>query len=360
MSKPEPAPVCLGWPDQHRALRLPEPEIHDLQAEDGTALRLVRYNGGDAGPVIFAHGNGTSNRLALLDTIDTNLAEYLVGRGHDLWLFEWRGSPELAVPSYSLHDAARHDWPAAVAYVTGRTGAAQVDCVVFCAAGITLLIALAAGRLGGRVRSAVLVSASLAFSMPWLARLKAVSRLAETVDTLGWRTYRQDARKPAWPYRLLDAALKLHPVNRHDRCDSPSCQRMVFCYGPAAHHPSLNAATHERLPSLFGAASLRSVRDLAGAVREGWIVPLDDAAVENLRLPLTFIHGAENRLVLPASSQRLHDALAARNGSELYEIAVVPDYGHFDSLAGEQSARDVFPIVGGHLDRWRSKAPVAA
>ncbi len=358
MSKPEPVSLSLDWPNPHRALRLPQPEVHHFTTEDGVGLRLVRYKGGDAGPVIFSHGNGTSNKMALLDTIDTNLAEYLVERGHDLWLFEWRGSPDLDHPGYSLYDVAKYDWPAAVRHVVDKSGASQVDCVAFCAGGMTLLIALAAGRLQGLVRSAASLQASLTFTMPWLPRLKSSVRLAELVELLGWRTYRQDAGNPSWPYRLLDGALKLHPTPHGEGCGNPSCQRMVFCYGPPVRHANLNDATHARLSGLYGRASVRSVCELAGAVRKGRIAPLDDAALDNLRLPLTFIHGEANKLLLPDSSRRLHDMLVARHGPAFYRLAFTPDYSHTDSLAGANAARDVFPVIGAHLDRW-SKAPAA-
>jgi cholesterol oxidase len=349
---------AVEWASPQRTLRLPAPELHKFTTEDGVVLRMVRYKGGDAGPLIFATGNGISNKIALLDTIDTNLAEYLVERGHDLWLFDWRGSPDVDCPGFSLYDVARYDWPSAVQYVIAQSGAPQVDCVTFCAGGITLLMALAVGRLNYLIRSAVCLQASLIFITPWPARLKAAAHLPAILETLGWRTYRQSAVGPSAFYKLLDSVLKLHPVPFAERCDSPSCRRMMFCYGPVVRHANLNEATHARLPAIFGVSSVRSIRDLSGAVRKGWIAPLDDAALKNLRLPITFIHGAENKVLLPDSARRLHEALAASNGAALYQMAITPGYGHFDGFVSERSAEDVFSIIGAHLDRWSRRGEI--
>jgi pimeloyl-ACP methyl ester carboxylesterase len=350
---------AVEWDAPQRTLRLPAPELHKFTTQDGVVLRAVRYKGGEAGPVIFATHNGGSNKIALLDTVDTNLAEYLVERGHDLWLFDWRGSPDVDCPGFSLHDVARYDWPSAVKYIIAQSGAPQVDCVTFCAGGITLLMALAAGYLKDVVRSVVCLQASLIFVTPWPARLKAAAHLPGIFETLGWGTYRQGAVEPSVFYKLLDGILKLHPVPPSERCDSPSCRRMMFCYGQVVRHANLNEATHARLPAIFGVSSFRSIRDLSGAVRKGRIAPLDDAALKNLRLPITFIHGAENRVVLPESAGRLHEALATFNSAALYQMAITPGYGHFDGLVSERSIEDIFPIIGAHLDRWSGKGKLA-
>ena len=41
-------------------------------------LRLTRFEGGRKGPAVMFHGVGVSSGIFSLDTIDTNLVEYLV------------------------------------------------------------------------------------------------------------------------------------------------------------------------------------------------------------------------------------------------------------------------------------------
>ena len=47
-------------------------------------IALTRYNGGSKGPVIMFHGAGVSSGMFSLDTIDTNLVEYLVQHRYDV------------------------------------------------------------------------------------------------------------------------------------------------------------------------------------------------------------------------------------------------------------------------------------
>ena len=78
-------------PRKKRTLRLGAPEIHCFKTGDGVQLRLTRFPGGVRGPVILAPGFGTSSLAFLIDTIDTNLTEFLYAHGYDVWLVELRG-----------------------------------------------------------------------------------------------------------------------------------------------------------------------------------------------------------------------------------------------------------------------------
>ncbi|MBN9267383.1 MAG: hypothetical protein J0I75_22990, partial [Hyphomicrobium sp.] len=73
-----------------RDLRVGEPEVHYFTTGDGKRLRLIRYAGGKKGPVLFTHGLGVSSLIYTIDTIDTNLVEYLVSAGYDCWLLDYR------------------------------------------------------------------------------------------------------------------------------------------------------------------------------------------------------------------------------------------------------------------------------
>ena len=82
-----------------RALRAGPPEVHAVSSSDGVALRLTRYRGGDRGPVLLVHCIGVASTMYSLDTIDTNLLEFLYEAGYDVWLLDFRFSillPEAA------------------------------------------------------------------------------------------------------------------------------------------------------------------------------------------------------------------------------------------------------------------------
>ncbi|MDQ3223269.1 MAG: GMC oxidoreductase, partial [Gemmatimonadota bacterium] len=78
-----------------RQLRVCAPEIHPFTTDDGVTLRLTRYQGGSKGPVILSHGLGVSSRIFSIDTIETNLLEFLYAHGYDVWLLDFRASIEL-------------------------------------------------------------------------------------------------------------------------------------------------------------------------------------------------------------------------------------------------------------------------
>lgn len=98
-------------PRPKRPLRVNAPEVHHVAADDGVALRLTRYRGGDKGPVILVHGLGVSSLIFAIDTIPTNLLEFLFEHGYDVWLLDYRASIELPASSRpsSADDVARRD-----------------------------------------------------------------------------------------------------------------------------------------------------------------------------------------------------------------------------------------------------------
>ncbi len=102
-----------------RTLRVPEPEIHLVRTDDGKILRLTRYRGGNKGPLIFTHGLGVSSLIFSIDTIDTNMLEYLVAAEYDCWLLDYRASVDLpyAHELWNADDVALKDYPAAFAKV---------------------------------------------------------------------------------------------------------------------------------------------------------------------------------------------------------------------------------------------------
>src|ERR1035438_157057 len=139
-------------PRKKRPLRVDAPEVYGFGASDGVQLQLTRYR--TKGPVILSHGLGVSSLIYSTDTIDTNLTEYLVAHGYDVWLLDYRNSIALPASSdlASGDDIATKDYPAAVAKVRELTGSASVQMVVHCWGSTTFFMAmhhhLNAGRAG--------------------------------------------------------------------------------------------------------------------------------------------------------------------------------------------------------------------
>jgi cholesterol oxidase len=139
--------------------------IHTAVADDGVRLRLARHRGGSRGPVMLVHCIGVSSGMYTLDSIGTNLRDYLVDAGYDVWLLDFRFSirlPEAARP-HSFDDVARRDYPAAVRAVRSATGR-DVQVVAHGVGASTLTMALLAGVQG--VKSAVCSQVSTDLVLP--------------------------------------------------------------------------------------------------------------------------------------------------------------------------------------------------
>lgn len=344
-------------PRPRRALRAPAPEEIRFSAKDGVGLRLRRYRGGPKGPVILAHCIGVSSLMYAVDTLETNLLEFLAERGFDVFLLDFRFSIELPASAepHSFDEVARLDYPAAVDAVRAAAASDSVQIVAHGVGSSTLTMALLAGLRG--VRSAVCSQVSTHVLVPPLTRIKAELRLPSLAAALGLETITTyvDAKHSTRMDRVLDSLLRFHPIEAEERCSSAVCRRITALYGELYEHDRLSDATHGTLHELFGVVSLRALAQLARLTRAGHLVDEggDDAYLphaERLAIPIAFLHGAENRCVLPESTRATIELLAARNGAGLYERHEVPGYGHVDCILGATASRDVYPIVARHLE----------
>ena len=342
-------------PRKKRPLRAPAPELHVFNSIDGIPLLLTRYKGGTKGPVILSHGLGVSSKIFTIDTIDTNLTEFLVAHGFDVWLLDFRVSIDLPA-SYmesTADDVANYDYPAAIAKVKQETGAESVQMVVHCYGATTFFMSMLAGLQG--VRSIVCSQiANDVIAVP-MTQGKAALHLSNVLDRLGFPSLTAYTDTHAdWKNRLFNDVLKLYPVEFKEHCDSSVCHRITFLYSLLYEHEQLNEATHDALHEMFGIANIRALEHLSLLVRTKHLVDASGNEVymghlDRLKLPICFVHGAENQCFLPISTQMTYDALRAANGNQLYTRHVIPGYGHIDCIYGKNAAFDVYPYMLEHL-----------
>ncbi len=343
-------------PRKKRPLRVSAPEIHAFTTDDDVQLRLTRYRGGTKGPVILSHGLGVSSRIFSIDTIETNLLEFLYAHGYDVWLLDLRASIELPASAtrFSGDEVAASDYPAAVARVRQLAGSTSVQTVVHDFGSITFFMAMLAGLEG--VRSAVCSQVATHLVTPAMTRLKSALYTPDLLDRLGVDSLTAYTDRHAnWLARLYDRSLDLFPDDREEECDSAVCHRVTFMYSLLYEHDQLNRATHDALHELFGATNIAAFEHLALMVRTGSLRTADGKDtylphLERLAIPITFIHGAENGCFLPESTAKTFRLLQKRNGRELYQRHVVPGYGHSDCIFGKNAARDVYPLILKHLE----------
>lgn len=343
-------------PRERRALRAPAPTLHPFKTPDGVELLLTRYHGGDKGPVMLVHGLGVSSLIFAIDTIDTNLLEYLLEKGYDVWLLDYRASIRLPASrlQYTADTIAAMDIPRAVEEVRSSTGAKGIQMVAHCYGGTTLTMALLSGLQG--VRSAVISQISAHVNTPPLVGIKAGLRTPEALEKLGVTSLNASPDAPVrWSDRLLDAALRLYPVELEEQCSSTVCRRITFMYSVLYEHDQLNDATHDALGEMFGEATMTAFEGLTAMVRAKQIVNAQGNDVylphlERMAIPMRFFHGAENACYLPESTARTFEALRQRNDPSLYSRIVIPRYGHIDCIFGKNAAHDVYPHIAEHLD----------
>ncbi|KIG19471.1 Choline dehydrogenase [Enhygromyxa salina] len=344
-------------PRERRPLRTGPPEVHYFFTSDEVQLCLTRYRGGGKGPVILAHGLGVSSRIFTVDTIDTNLVEYLYAHGYDVWLLDYRASIELAASAQqaSADVMAQIDFPQAVAKVQRVTGAPSVQMVVHCFGSTVFFMSMLSGALTG-VRAAVASQTAAHIEAAGLVRLKSGLHLPKALDALGVQSLTaytdSDAR---WFEKLYDKALELYPLQAEERCASATCHRITFMYSLLYEHDQLNVATHETLHELFGVASVSAFEQLASMVRARRIVDAEGRDVyfehpENLAIPLRIIHGAENACYLPTGTKKTVAWLREHNNPDLYSHVVIPDFGHIDCIFGERAVTEVYPSILAHLE----------
>ncbi len=343
-------------PRKKRPLRMSAPQVHYVQTEDNVQLRLTRYVGGTKGPVLLSPGYGTSTLAYTIDTIDTNLPEYLFANGYDVWLFDYRASPDLpsSQDQFTLDDIATKDYPAAVTRVRQITGAAGIQMMVHCVGSMTFLMSMLSGRLQG-VRSAICSQLGFYPVTPPENRLKAAFDLGSFMQALGIDTVTTNFDPKDWNDVLADGLLKLNADG--PPCNSAVCRRIWLIYGVVYKHEQLNDATHNAIHEMFGVANITAFNHIALMVRQGQIVDKDGNNVylpniARLSIPIVFLQAAENRLFLPEGTERTFELLSQKNAPGLYTRIVIPNYDHMDCFIGRNAARDVFPLVLAQLDAY--------
>src|SRR4051794_34881853 len=134
------------------AATMPPAEVHSVPTSDGTEVRLTRYKFGNKGPLVLAPGYGNAARAFALDTVPKNWVQYLGEHGYDVWLFDYRASPDLpgSFTQFTVDDIALRDWPAAVDMVRRETGTDEIQALGHCIGGVPPFLAVGGGGEGVR------------------------------------------------------------------------------------------------------------------------------------------------------------------------------------------------------------------
>ncbi|QIG49479.1 choline dehydrogenase [Nordella sp. HKS 07] len=344
-----------------RPLRVSAPEVHFFDTADGKKLRLTRYKGGRKGPVIFVHGLGVSSLIFSIDTIDTNMLEFVYAAGYDCWLLDYRASTDLQYSheQWNADVVAKYDYQPAVDYVRNRSGSNTVQMLTHCYGAMTFSMAMLTGLK--YVRAAAISQISTHAVVPWLPqRILAYLHAPDLLHLIGIKLVdaRSSVDRPLFE-RIVDVIIGFgYPFRSDDRSHNLTSRRITALYGQLYQLQQLNEGTLEAMPEMFGTANVTAFRHLSAIARAGHVIRADgtddylcDANLRNFAIPTLFFHGTLNHCFAPPGTIKTMELLAGTNGRHLYERHVIAETGHLDSIFGKNAARDVYPAVVSHLNQ---------
>ncbi|KAK7718059.1 hypothetical protein SLS57_006206 [Botryosphaeria dothidea] len=354
------------------------PPIHttELTATDGVRTTLRTWAPTTPTPharlpILMIPGASVSHAIFALPTVRTNAVDYFTARGHTVHVLSHRFSRTPVCAAGGTSHEARLDVRAALQHLRAQNRGGKIYVIAHCMGAV----ATAIGLLDGTVPAAWLaglactqVFAHLVFGR-WNA-LKAgnpcLPRAYAAVAGSEWfpmEVGEEGAREARVVQGVIDQALRFYPVEkRAEVCRSAVCHRFSLTYGRCWEHANLNRATHERLGELLGGVHMRMLAQTMRMGRVGRLLDgegrdtfVTEKGLERLRgLPILFVSGGENVVFDPESTFMTYDVLRRRFGPDLYKRKVFQGYGHLDTWMGKDSARDVFPTMGDHLDLCES------
>ncbi len=381
--------------------RLPEPEIFKPvvrgREDNGIyELKLTRYQGGTKGPVLVAAGFGAIASTFATPTVEQNFVEALAADGFDVWLFDYRGSGDLpaSMSKFDMDDVATQDFPRAIDMILEeRDDCENVQVVVHCVGSLLFFMAMLAGE--SRVRSVVSSQLGPHTIINWFKYAQAdghvadyfenglpksmwplveMMHLGEPVtdalkhgfDEVNPCARKTEARERGTPFKddqpmsvdqFIDGLIWDVPNFAPTVCNSPTCHRINFFFGPTYQHEQLNQATHDAIMDMFGKMSTSPFKHIARCFELGHAVSNSQDInymdhPEQLRMPIHFIVGAKNPLMVPECSLRTVAWLKDKNSdvAHLYSREVYQGYGHIDCFIGRDAWKDIFPDIVKHLN----------
>lgn len=342
------------WFGVRRALDLPRIERHEIAARDGTKLRL-HHVPGTKGPVLLAPGTAMSGLSFCVDSVPRNLVEDLSARGYDIWLLDWRTSPELEAHKspYTLDDAAKYDWPAAIDEVRARTGAEQVGVAAHCLSSTAMTMSLVRGYTPKEHVSAFVasqVAGHLVFN--WVGRFKQWTFIDRLIGPDTMLHFRPEQITRSFGDRIISIMAPLIPKTY--RGGTIPVKRHSATFGDLLHMPRVDQVTVDLMGSLIPQVLMAFLRDVMRFTRanDSSVFSDDDLQhLDRLALPVTFLVGEHNNMFVPEATRRTWALLCDRNGASHYERTVIQGYGHLDCIVGEKAAEDVFPLFAKGLER---------
>ncbi len=335
---------------KRRKLNAPSPKVYPTTTEDGFKIKLTRYQGGKKGPIILAPGFATTAASFAADTVEQSLVEFLCQANYDVWLFDYRSSPDSgsSTKPFTIDDIANYDWPKGVEVVLNATKAKDVQVLGHCVGSMSFLMAKLNGLQG--VRSAISSQLTLHPATTWLNYVKADTPTVQILEKHFHITEVDMRSGDTDKDKAIDAVLWKVPVPPGEECTNPVCHRIFSVFGPPYTHAQLNHNTHIAMRDWFGKISAKPFEQMSLITKLGYVVDKDGKntylpKVNNLAMPITFLAGQLNNIFYPETSLRTYEWLQAHLEPELFHREIFEDYAHMDLFIGKNAYIEVFPKI---------------
>jgi hypothetical protein len=350
----------MNQPNQNGLPRRYNEEIVPFVAGDGFHCNLVHVRSEappTRGPVLLVHGAGVRANI-FRAPVETTIVDYLIAKGYDVWLENWRASIDLPLNSWTLDQAAAYDHPSAVKMVVERTGSSEIKAIIHCQGSTSFMMSAMAG-LVPQVTTIVSNAVSLHTIVPAWSRFKLNCALPFVGLVTPCLNPQWGLRAPTLPTKVISLLVAI----AHHECDNPVCKQVSFTYGsgfPALwRHENLNPATHEWLKQEFAAVPITFFQQMARCVRHGHLVSLQ----QNKELPadftaqppqtdarFSFFTGKRNLCFLPESQEQTYKFFSEHR-KNYHTLNAFSEYGHLDMFMGKDAAHDVFPKMAEELEK---------
>lgn len=334
--------------------------IIPFTAGDGFQCNLVNVKTEEnppEGPVLVIHGAGVRTNI-FRPPEKTNLVDFLVQNGYDVWLENWRASIEFQPNEWDLDQAAKYDHPKAVQKIVDETGRDQIKAIIHCQGSTSFMMSAVAG-LVPQVTSVVSNAVSLHPVVPDWSRVKARFALPVMSLLLKYMNPQWGKKTVGFKSKMIHALVEA----THHECDNGVCKEVSFTYGsgfPALwEHENLSDETHEWLKDEFAEVPLHFFHHINKCIKKGNLVSFrpDDRmpedyvkAIPKTNARFTFIAGEKNRCFLPESQERTFKHFD-RFEPGRHALHLLPEYSHLDPFLGKNAARDVFPLIIQELEK---------
>ncbi|KAG9287123.1 hypothetical protein G9A89_001017 [Geosiphon pyriformis] len=342
-----------------------EPEIYSVTAKDGVRSLLTRFkgNGQDPqhlkGPVLFVHGAAMTHEMWTTSLVEHSIVDVLIEKNYDVWLIDYRISPQNK-SSHEQHtiDSMTLDIAAGVDKILEITKVEKIAVIAHCIGSIATFM----GLLDGTIKGVGSLIASQVGMHPMLQLFNSIKAHLGLVFI--WRyILRQEffdvrtSRKTDYFNGFLNQLLRFVPVGRSQVCRNAVCHRASFAYGLLWQHEHLHQQIHDHAHEFFSYINVTTLHHLTKMALKKKIYSYNGGNVyvtkknieDNLKFPITFIHGDKNSVFSPESTKKSFETLREINGPEFYKRWEIDNYGHLDCWWGKDADKDVFFRVIDHL-----------